>query len=188
MEGMALVVEAHGIVEVAQGRLGAFGALGAPVHEEADAQTAKEAEEAHGVAVAHAALVFLGGDVEALVEPVFDAPARAVELEPAGGGEPCGLGAGEQVDGFRLAGAGVALEHGSLRRGGKAGLLRGDWLGLEGARFRAAFIAFAGLRPSRRRRGGERALGGRRRLRRGEKRPARAAGWRVVLAGRAGCL
>lgn len=189
-EGAALVVESHGIVKIAQGGWVALGALSAPVHEEADAEAAKEAEDVDGIAMAHAALVFLGRDIEALMQPVFDPPAGAVELEPALGAEPLGGGAGEQVHGFGLACAGVALQHGGLRGGGKSGLLGGDRRRLEGARFGAPFISFPRLRPAQR--GGGRAdefLRGRGRdLRRGEKRPARAAVPEAVFAKRADCL
>src|SRR4051794_36809999 len=100
MKGVTLVVETHGIVKVTESGFGAFWAVGAPVHEEADAEAPEDSEHAHGVAVAHAALIFLGGDVQAQMKAVFDAPAGAVELEPTRRRELLGCGAGEQVNGF----------------------------------------------------------------------------------------
>ena len=132
-----------------------FRALDAPVEEEADAESAEETQHTDGVAVANAALVFLSGDVEAMMENVFDAPTGPIEFQPAGGWEVRGRCAGEQVDGFRLAGASVAVEQGDLRGGREANLLGGDGGAVQGAHFDPAPVAFACLRPGRA--GGERA-------------------------------
>lgn len=139
---MALVVEMHGVVEVAEGGSETLGALGAPVHEEADAQAAEHPEDPHGVALAHPAAVFLRRHIQTLVQPVFDAPAAAVELEPALRRQALRRRAAQQVDRFGLAGADLAVQDGGLRGGGKADRLGGDRPAQEGADFVPALILF----------------------------------------------
>jgi hypothetical protein len=145
---VSLVVEAHGIVKVAEGGFRAFGMLPAPMHEEAHAQAAEHAQQVNGIAVAHAAFVFLRGHIQALVEAVLDAPTLTIELQPAGGLEALWRCTAEQVDSFRLAGADLPMQDGGLSCGREADLLRVDALALEGANFLPAFILLLGLRPS----------------------------------------
>ena len=188
MEGVALVVEAHRVVKIAEGGFGPFGVLTAPMHVEADAEATEHAEHPDGVAMAHAAAVFLGRDIQPLMQPIFDAPALAVELQPAGGVEPLRRRAAEQVHGFRLPRAHLAVQHGRLRRGRKANLLRADCLALQRAGFLPALILFLGLHPGDGGRGGPpRRLRQRDRCR-GEGLPARAAAFAKWRAGWAGCL
>jgi len=84
------------------------------------------------------------GDVEPGVQPVLNAPVLPVELEPAGGGQLVRRPAGHQGYGFGWVAIDFAAQARRLGGHWEAGLLRGDRGGVDGAGFRAAFVAFVG--------------------------------------------
>jgi hypothetical protein len=57
----------------------------APVDEQAVAEAAKHADDAHGMGLAHPAEIVEVGDIQALMQAGFDAPGGAIELEPLPG-------------------------------------------------------------------------------------------------------
>ena len=67
----------------------------APFHIEADGNAPKHAEHPNARIALHTAAVVVVGDIQALVQPVFNAPALAVEFEPGGRIERLGRRAGD---------------------------------------------------------------------------------------------
>ena len=63
----ALVFQAHFFVEVGQGGFGPLGVLVAPVHEQTHADAAKHAQDPRGVAMAYAAAILIGADIQPLL-------------------------------------------------------------------------------------------------------------------------
>jgi len=84
--------------------------------------------------MANAATIIVMGDVQTLVQAVFDpAKARPVQLQPLPGVELGRLGTGNEANVFILAALGLAEQAGRLCRKGKANLFRADHLGADGA-------------------------------------------------------
>ena len=84
--------------------------------------------------MANPATVIVLGDVQALVQAVFDAAiTRPVELQPLLGVELLRLGAGNEADVFVFAALGLAQEASRLGRQRKTNLLRRDGLGADRA-------------------------------------------------------
>ena len=73
------------------------------MHTEAVAEATEHPHEEHGGGLAHAAQIIEVTDVEALVEPAFDAPGGAVKFEPVEGVEGLGRSTGEEDDLLGLA-------------------------------------------------------------------------------------
>ncbi len=83
--------------------------MSAPLHEEAVADAPEQTGHKHGVRVANSATVVILGDVQTLVEAVFDAAkTRPIQLQPLLGIEFLRWGAGEQANVFLLATFGLA--------------------------------------------------------------------------------
>jgi len=140
-------------VEIGQGRFGSFGGLLAPVHEEVHAEAAKHGQDPSGVAMAHAAAILIGADIQTLVQARFDSPVIALQLFALLGGQAGRLTAAQQilvVGGFTQA---LRQDDRTLLGGGKAGLIRADGHRTKGADFRVAAVLFwPGVRPVRRQR------------------------------------
>lgn len=147
----------HGAVKVGGGKLFGvqFSLTGTPVHEEAVAQSPEHAHDPHGLRMLDTAAVVVVRDVEALMQTAFDAPACAIQFQPAPGIELLGSGTGDQSDFFGFAAAGFAQEPGRLAGEGKEKLLGAEFSCLNAATFLAAFILF-----HRARLGGARCLRG----------------------------
>lgn len=139
-QGCLTVILAHGGLEVGgrqKLRMGT-GLMGAPLHEEAVAEAPEQAGHKHGVGVANPATIIVMGNVQTLVQAVFDAAKTGpVQLQPFLGIELFGGSAGNEANVFILATLGLAQQAGRLRRQGKTNLLRADRLGPD----RAAQVA-----------------------------------------------
>jgi hypothetical protein len=80
-----------------------------PGYEEAVADAPEQPSHKHGVRMANAATVIVMGDVQTLVQAVFDAAkTRPVKLQPLLGVELFGLGTGDEANVFILAALGLA--------------------------------------------------------------------------------
>ena len=120
-KGCPTILLGLGGVEVGGGLV--FGMLLAatPLHEQAVAQTAKHAHDPKARTEANAAAVVVVGNVQALVQPVFNAPISAVKLEPALGVELVRRNAGQQTDFLVLAIRCLAQQTGGLGGQGSCG-------------------------------------------------------------------
>ena len=156
-------------MEIGQGGFGTFGIFSTPVHEQADADAAEHAQHPDGVAMTHAAAIFISTDIQALVQAGFHAPITALGLQPLLGPERLGRAAGQQVLQIGFVAQALAQQGGALLGGRKAGLLGVDGLSAERAGFPPAPVLFLGARPV-----------GRQRHRRGKK----AARLRAVFGSR----
>src|ERR1700730_14994584 len=70
--GDLTVVLAHGRLEISGRQILRMGLVRAPLHEEAVTDAAKQARHEHAVRVANPATVIIVGNVQTLVESVFD--------------------------------------------------------------------------------------------------------------------
>jgi len=182
LEGAELMIQAHGVMEVWEGGFGTRWQSVSPFDEEADGEPAEHGEHPKGIAMAHAAFVFIGADIEALMEAALDAPALAIEVKPFLGVEALDRRAGEQMHRFWLAMADLAAQDRRLRRRGKTDRFGGHFTGFDGAPFVAAFVFLMRLSPNHRR--VSRLAGPR-----GERPPVAAAtGFEAWFARPVGCL
>ena len=123
------------------------------MHEEAHAEAAKHGQDPNGVAMAHAAAILMGADIQTLVQAGFDTPVIALQLFPLLGAQAGRFAAAQEILVVRCFAQALAQNDRTLRGGGKAGLLRADGRYAEGADFRAAPVLFRpGMRPVRRQR------------------------------------
>ena len=136
--------QAHFLVEIGQGGLGPLGVLTAPVHEEAYGEAAEHTQDPDGVALADAAAILVGADVQTLVQSGFDAPIIALPRQPLAGGQAFGLAAGQQILRVGLIAQALSQNDGALGRARKTGLFRVNGCGAKRADFVATPI---GLRP-----------------------------------------
>lgn len=129
-----------------------MGLMGAPLHEEAVADAPEQAGDHHGVRMANPAPIVVMGNVQTLVQAVFDAAKTgAVQLQPLLGVEPLGWCAGDEADVFILAALGLAQQAGGLRCQRKTDLLRADRLGADRAAYvMALFILIGAILGGRR--------------------------------------
>jgi hypothetical protein len=80
-EGSATVLLAHGGMKIGCGQVLRVRLMGLPFHEEAVAQAAEQAHDEDAGREANPAAVVIVGDIQALVQPVFDSTkAGSVEL------------------------------------------------------------------------------------------------------------
>ncbi len=81
----------------------------APFHEQAVADAPEQAGHKHGVGVADTATVIVMGNIQTLVQAVFDtAKSRPIQLQPFLGIELFGWSAGDEAKVFILATLGLA--------------------------------------------------------------------------------
>ena len=81
----------------------------APLHEEAVADAPEQTRHEHGVRVANPATIIVMGNVQTLVQAVFNAAkTRPVQLQPFLGIEFFGCSAGNEANVFILATLGLA--------------------------------------------------------------------------------
>jgi len=130
--------------EVGGGFVVGLGLMAAPFHEQAVGQAGENAMHPDGVTTSQAALIVAAGDIKPGVQAVLNAPVLAVELEPAGRGQLLRRTAGHQGYGFGWVAIDFAAQARGLGGQGEASLLGGDRGGVDGAGFRAAFVAFVG--------------------------------------------
>lgn len=108
-DGRLAVILAQGGLEVGGRQKLGMGLMRAPFQEEAVADAPEDTSHEHGVRMVNAATIIIVGNVQALVQAVFDAAiTRPVELQPLLGVEFLGFGAGEEADVFVLAALGLA--------------------------------------------------------------------------------
>ena len=80
--------QSHFFVEIGQGGFGSPGVLAATVHEEAQTDAAKYAQDPRGVAMPNAVAILIGADIQPLVQSGFDAPVGALSLRERGVRQP----------------------------------------------------------------------------------------------------
>jgi hypothetical protein len=103
------VILAHGGLEIGGRQILRMGLMRAPLHEEAIADAPEQTGHKHGVRVANPATIIVMGNVQTLVQAVFDAAkAGPVQLQPMLGIELFGGGAGNEAKVFILATLGLA--------------------------------------------------------------------------------
>jgi hypothetical protein len=103
------VILAHGGLEVGGRQIFRMGLMRAPLHEEAVADAPEQTRHKHGVRVANPAAIIVMGNIQTLVQAVFNAAeARPVQLQPLLGLEPFGWSAGDEANVFILATLGLA--------------------------------------------------------------------------------
>ena len=102
----------------------------APLHEETVADAPQQAGHKHGVRMVDPTTIIVLGNVQTLMQAVFDAAkTRPVKLQPLLGIEFFGWGTGNEANVFILAAFGLAEQVSRLRCQGKTNLLRADRLG-----------------------------------------------------------
>jgi len=146
-----MMLGVHGGKEVGGGFVFWFLLPTAPMHEKAVTETAQHSGHTQGLWLAHATQIVQMGDVQALVQAVFDAPGGPVVFEPLGGVEFCGGNTGDQSYCFRLVVPQVAAEQGDLFDKREVDLLGG---GAEAAQSAGLELAFVELTTARQVRGG----------------------------------
>ena len=100
---------AHSGLKVGGGQIFGMGLMRAPLQEEAVADAPEQPGYKHSVRMANAATVVIMGNVQTLVQAVFDAAkTRPVKLQPLLGVELFGLGTGDEANVFILAALGLA--------------------------------------------------------------------------------
>ena len=119
-DGVAGLFGIHIGVEIRQGGIAPFGIGTFPFGEEADGQTTEHAQDPYAVSVADATSVFVGGNVEALMKAVLNAPVLPGGHEPLCRIEAFRFPAGELKDGFRCTQAEMAVDPCNLRNVWKA--------------------------------------------------------------------
>lgn len=103
------MILAHGGLEVSGRQMLRMGLMRAPLHEETVADAPEQTGHKHGVGVANAATIIVMGNVQTLVQAVFNAAkARSVQLQPFLGIELFGWGAGNEANVLILATLGLA--------------------------------------------------------------------------------
>lgn len=88
----------------------------APFHEETVGQASKHSDHEHGLGVLDPTAIVVIGNIEPLMEPAFDSPPMAVELEPELGWQFLDRRAGDQSHFLILAPLGLTQEPSHLRR------------------------------------------------------------------------
>ena len=146
--GIAMMFGVHGAEEIGGGFVMGFVLAGAPVHEQTVAETAKHSHHAHGLGLAHAALVVEVGDIQSLVQAALNAPSRAVVLEPLRRVELLGGKTGHQSDGFRGMVAQMAAQEGDLLHAGKVHFFGGGRPRTQHPDFGLAFVELTAARQS----------------------------------------
>ena len=134
--------------EIRSGEVLSVDLTGAPFHKQAIGQTAEEAQHEHTIGMTHPAAVIILRDVQALVQPVFDAAeAGAIDLQPSPGIEPLRRSAGQQRHRLGFAARGLAMDSGELGGCREANRFRGGGGRTENARFLPAAIALLRAGP-----------------------------------------
>jgi hypothetical protein len=107
-DGHPTVVLAHGGLEVGGGQKLGMGLMRAPFHEEAVADASEDTGHEHGVRMVNAAAIIIVGNIQTLMQTVFDAAiTRPVEFQPLLSIELLGWGAGNEADVFVFATLGL---------------------------------------------------------------------------------
>ena len=108
-QGCLTVILAHGCLEVGGSQVFRMGLMRAPLHEETVADAPEQPGHQHGVRMANSATIIVMGNVQPLVQAVFDtAKTRSVKLQPLLGVELFGLGTGKEANVFIFAALGLA--------------------------------------------------------------------------------
>ena len=102
------MVLGHEGLEISGGDMIRTASGGSPLHKQAVGQTAKHSQDPHGIATLDSGAIVIVGDVQALMEPAFNAPALAVEEQPTAGIQPLHRSTGDQSHFFVFASGGLA--------------------------------------------------------------------------------
>ena len=150
-EGSLALVGGHAVVKSAGGSLAGVGALAYPVDGHAEDSPSHHGQVERAGAMAHAAAIFAGADIQAQVQTGLDAPVAAVGLEHLQRAE-LGLGPGRQqilrFDFFRGPPGTVktAGQPGRLFHKRESHALGGGGENEQGARFEPAAVEFTNLK------------------------------------------
>ena len=140
--------QAHFLVKISQGGLGAFWVQTSPAHKEAHGDASKNAQYPRGIGIANAAAIFIGAGIQSLVQSAFNAPIVALIFLPLGGAQAAGFAAAQQVLDVGFFSQAFSQDDRALCGGWKAGLLGADGDGAKGPGFNAPAILFPGsMRP-----------------------------------------
>lgn len=118
-----------------------LGLMGNPFDTQTVGQAAENGQNTHAVCVAHPAEIIVVGNIQPLMEPVFDSPVGAIEPQPALGLEAFWGSTGEQGDRFGFVPLDLPSQARHLCGRRKTDLLRMGWGSLNDADFIAAFIS-----------------------------------------------
>lgn len=134
-----------------------LGLIGDPFDTQTVGQAAEDGQNTHAVSVAHPAEIIAVGNVQSLMESVFDSPVGAIEPQPTLGVEAFWGSTGEQRDGFGFVPLDLPSQACHLCGRRKTDLLRIGRGSLNDPNFIAAFISLlaTGLRAGGVRRGGK---------------------------------
>ena len=94
-ERSATVVLGHNGLEIGGGLVLRLTLAGSPFHEKAVAEAAEHSDEPNAAGGLYPATIVIVRYVQALVSPVFNPPAIAIELEPFQGGQAFRFDAGD---------------------------------------------------------------------------------------------
>ena len=139
----------HGRLEIGHGGVLAVRVTRPPFGEETDRQSAEHTQHPDGVAIANAALIFVGRGVEALVETCFNAPILTDALQPLLRRQAPRREAAEQMHRLGFVFTEMAIELCDLLDMGEADLFSGGRLGMDLAALPPAPIQFLGPRHRR---------------------------------------
>ena len=99
-----------------------LGIEAAPMQEQAHADPAKDAQDPTDIAMVHPAAVFIGADIQTLMQPDFQSPVDALSFLPFLSRQPFGVTTGQQVLEVGLVSQALTQEHRALSGKGKASL------------------------------------------------------------------
>lgn len=106
--GRGEVIFPHGGLEVSGGFEVGFGLVATPLHKEAVGQAAEHAQNPQGLGPTYPAAVVVEGNVQALMEAIFNPPPLAVGLQPVRGIELVWWKARHEAHGLVLAARALA--------------------------------------------------------------------------------
>jgi hypothetical protein len=108
-QGCLTVIFAHGGLEIGGSQVFRMRLMRAPLHEEAVVDAPEQPSHKHGVRMANATTVIVMGNVQTLVQAIFDAAKTCpVKLQPLLGVELFGWGTGDKANVFTFAALGLA--------------------------------------------------------------------------------
>lgn len=131
-------------LEIGGGLVVGLGELGSPFHKETVDHPTHEGKDQHDIGMTDPTAIVVVGDVQTLVKAALDTPGLAVELEPASGGQFCGVEAGDQTDLFGLVPLDVSAQAGDLGSERKADLFSARCRRAQATIFPTAFAGLDG--------------------------------------------
>ena len=139
-----MVFQSHFIVKIWEAEPFFLWVTSHPFAKETDAETAEHAQEPDGLTIFDATPIFVGRNVEPLMQTIFDTPVLALEFEPFWRLQM--LTTGQHINGFWFSATGLARQFAHLCRSWKTDLFGGYRAGADGAFFITAAILLMSLR------------------------------------------